>query len=488
MRPDSDLSLAPKVTVTTSSFVSADLEALTEFSTQLKFISEDCSAMALRCEGIASSLPTRFELSNTVDAQVCRSHLAALTFPAYSPSSLRVVAARAEMLAMLLTLSSTTYDMAEANALGLTVGMRAGYDATKIVATILKISAGVVGPSPLWQSGRPIKNDLTDILPMIGREVSSLPSPMYSLLMSSVASGLRYSTEPKPLIVKLNKSSSQQKGGTHVRSVSQAFRTSAELYKGPGNAANIQVQRTIDPKTGRGSWVVMVPGTRGGLGGAQPMDWISNFELAGGKDSDSSRAVEGALRLAMKKEGVATNAEPVMIVGHSQGGLVAAHLANKHASGKDFNITHIATDGSPIGHTKIPGKTRVLSIEQKGDTVPNLDGYATGDGARNRIRVEIDNPNAKFNSQGKAGLVEAHDATRYAYDYERWRERSSDPFVNEYEKSAAGFFAAGTSRTYRFSATRTDPKMPGPEVPKQRTLTPRERYGVPSYAYDRPTR
>ena len=62
------------------------------------------------------------------------------------------------------------------------------------------------------------------------------------------------------------------------------------------------------------------------------------------------------------------------IVGHSQGGIIAAAAATDFQD--KYDIQHIATLGSPIANFEIPEKTRVTAIEMDDEGIAALDGEA----------------------------------------------------------------------------------------------------------------
>lgn len=62
--------------------------------------------------------------------------------------------------------------------------------------------------------------------------------------------------------------------------------------------------------------------------------------------------------------------EPVLLAGHSQGGMVAWWLAH-HPHG--YAIGHVVTAGSPLGSGSAPAGVEVISLENAGDPVPWLD-------------------------------------------------------------------------------------------------------------------
>ena len=84
-----------------------------------------------------------------------------------------------------------------------------------------------------------------------------------------------------------------------------------------------------------------------------------------------------ALRQAMAADGYQPGDDglpPVMIGGHSQGGITAAAIASNPEYQESYNITSVYTAGSPIARFDIPEDVSVLSLEYDEDVVPKLDG------------------------------------------------------------------------------------------------------------------
>lgn len=135
------------------------------------------------------------------------------------------------------------------------------------------------------------------------------------------------------------------------------------------DAATIAIQR-FKRADGRTSWLVIIPGTDGKA--HSPFGWEQNAEVMSHspltrKQADSTRMVLEA----MKRSGIQRK-DPVALVGHSQGGIVAASIASDYA--KQYNIQHVVTAGSPIANHPIPQHTWVTSIEMEDELVPSLDG------------------------------------------------------------------------------------------------------------------
>lgn len=60
------------------------------------------------------------------------------------------------------------------------------------------------------------------------------------------------------------------------------------------------------------------------------------------------------------------------LIGHSQGGIVAAALASDYAD--TYRIEHVVTAGSPIANHPISSNTWVTSVEMDDELVAALDG------------------------------------------------------------------------------------------------------------------
>ena len=116
-------------------------------------------------------------------------------------------------------------------------------------------------------------------------------------------------------------------------------------------------------------WLLLVPGTRGERD--TPIGWAQNVELMSSDNRQRLHADSSRLALeALRRSGVRPG-QSVAVVGHSQGGIVAASLA---AGDTGYDITHIVTAGSPIAGHPIPSSTWVTSVEDRGELVSRLDG------------------------------------------------------------------------------------------------------------------
>jgi predicted esterase len=138
--------------------------------------------------------------------------------------------------------------------------------------------------------------------------------------------------------------------------------------------SGIRMTRIVDAD-GVVRWRIALPSTQ---------EWLSRFGDQGAtNDLDSNLALvmtpalrsqyERALLAAMAEAGVGPN-DPVMLVGFSQGGIVAGHMA---AYNNDYNWSAVVVAGAPIDHMPIPSSTSVVSVQHAGDPVHMLDSFVT---------------------------------------------------------------------------------------------------------------
>jgi pimeloyl-ACP methyl ester carboxylesterase len=79
------------------------------------------------------------------------------------------------------------------------------------------------------------------------------------------------------------------------------------------------------------------------------------------------------IQQAMVEAGLA--GKDVMLVGHSQDGMVSTSLAADPDFTRQFNVQHVVTAGSPTAQVPhLPDSTHALHLENRGDAVPLLDG------------------------------------------------------------------------------------------------------------------
>ncbi len=152
-------------------------------------------------------------------------------------------------------------------------------------------------------------------------------------------------------------------------------------------------------------YVVQIPGTDPTSGfrhGSSPYDWTTDVQEMTGEGSQVRAAIVRAL------EDADLQGRPVMLSGHSLGGILAASMAADDGIRERFNVQSVVTYGSPVARFDIPDDVSVLSIEHRQDVVPMLEGRDNPDGA-SWTTIRTDDPH------GGGDIVEAHDHGRYGY-------------------------------------------------------------------------
>ena len=157
---------------------------------------------------------------------------------------------------------------------------------------------------------------------------------------------------------------------------------------------------------------------------ADVRDLGTNLLLVSGQDNAYQQGILDAMQQAGIQPG-----EPVAVVGHSQGGMEAAAIL---AQGSPYAVTHVVTAGSPTAHLDgFPPGSHVLSLENRGDVVPLLDGEDNPDSAEQvTVRFDDHGPSVTGN----------HDLAQYVHGALAV-QASADPSVVEQLASleAAGF-------------------------------------------------
>lgn len=162
----------------------------------------------------------------------------------------------------------------------------------------------------------------------------------------------------------------------------------ASLSPGPDSPDNgtIEVQ-SLDPGTGHARHIVYLPGTDD----LATLPWTQDDDVRDlGSDLRSAAgeptAYQHGILDAMRQAGIAPR-EPVLLVGHSLGGMEAAALASRDTG---FAITDVVTAGSPTAQVDgFPDGVHLLSLEHRGDVVPLLDGTDNPD-TREQATVTFD--------------------------------------------------------------------------------------------------
>ncbi|NKE62272.1 lipase family protein [Lentzea sp. PSKA42] len=198
---------------------------------------------------------------------------------------------------------------------------------------------------------------------------------------------------------------------------------------GDTGPSNIDVKIIKNANGDVTGYVVDIPGTKNWNAPWEPQsanDSGVNVDAMAGNNTVLQQGIQDALR----KAGAHDTGAPVMLVGHSQGGIVAAQSTSDLIS-NGYNVTHVVTAGSPVGRIDVPSNVQVLSLENRNDIVPHLDASDNPD-SPNRTTVTFDNQTGTVGGNHKiegnyTGVAEQLD-------------NGSNPSVNRFKESAGAFF------------------------------------------------
>ena len=238
---------------------------------------------------------------------------------------------------------------------------------------------------------------------------------------------------------------------TTVRDLLEHLHAVADLSGDPGSPANgtIEVQ-TITGPDGGVRHVLYLPGTDDFNAPWDQDGDVRDLESDLDAMSGAPDAYQQGILQALQDAGVGKD-EPLLIVGHSLGGMEAAATLAGHGG---YHVTDVVTAGSPTAQLPgFPAGSHVLSLEQRGDIVPELDGAPNPD--------SVEQTTVTFDAHPDGGVLAHH-----SYDvYEQGAglvDGSSDPSVTEAVQSlhdhgylgAAGSPAAIQATSQVFQITR----------------------------------
>ena len=207
------------------------------------------------------------------------------------------------------------------------------------------------------------------------------------------------------------------------------FREQGLLSQSSSRQTHVQVVK-VPQADGSAAWVVQVPGTQEMAAlehGENLSDMVSNVHGIESNGTGPPTLLEEQVLAAMREAGIGRD-DPVMMTGHSQGGIVAASLAARQP--EDFHITSVVTGGSPVGRFEMPDSVSVMSLEHEQDVIPRLDGSENADSS-SWVTVSRDLSGDSVPSLSGAHETEQYRATGGLVDdsdddsVAAWRERNA---------------------------------------------------------------
>ena len=234
---------------------------------------------------------------------------------------------------------------------------------------------GVVGPGGAWGEGLAL--EVLALHLRAAARVYSQVETSVAALMSGVRAGADLAARGGWLTDGSASPRATTVEPTLVLDADTGFRGAADLVAA-GEGLDGGRVRVVEVARGDGgsAWVVIVPGTQewSPHAGVNPFDVTTDVRAVTGDATLAAAGVASALEVARGRAGGRSRAgDPVVLVGHSQGGILAAALASDPAFTRRNRVTHVVTSGSPVGLLPVPPTTAVLSVERGDDPVPRLD-------------------------------------------------------------------------------------------------------------------
>jgi hypothetical protein len=215
-----------------------------------------------------------------------------------------------------------------------------------------------------------------------------------------------------------------------------------------GKSAWLRIEKFREPaspvKTASGQvalpearYVVYIPGTQSWAPrpGTNPFDLTSNLSAISKTGFAGS---ERAVGLAMTQAGIGPDSK-VLLVGHSQGGMVAANISTRFAG------SSVLTFGSPLG--QLTGKllAPTLSVEHERDPVPRLDSRPNPL-ATNWVTVR--------HALAGADPIAQHEMAGYLGTALLIDDQAADAGLEKIRKQIAGFAGESAGQAYFFEVKR----------------------------------
>lgn len=151
---------------------------------------------------------------------------------------------------------------------------------------------------------------------------------------------------------------------------------------------------------------------------------------------------EDGVLTALARAGVGPRT-PVLLVGHSEGGIIAVDAARDARRTGRFDVTHVLTAGAPIGLVagSLPSSVQVLALENSADVVPATDG------ATNPVRANVTTVTTRIQRGSVGGN---HDLGQVYQPEASAADRSTNRSIRAFVRSATGFLDSRTetTRTY----------------------------------------
>ncbi|MEJ5944087.1 hypothetical protein WDZ17_02080 [Pseudokineococcus basanitobsidens] len=213
------------------------------------------------------------------------------------------------------------------------------------------------------------------------------------------------------------------------------------------SAAPVLVEGVVDA-AGTRRWVLVLPPTQTtadprSSATTNPADLGSDLRAVGHVPSAASRAAVRALEEAGARPG-----DPLLLVGYSQGGIVAAQLAADPHLRSVARVDAVLTAGAPSGGYDVPDDVAVLSLEHEEDWIHRLDGERSpATPGRTTVSRDLTDAGDLTGADLRRDGMSGHDLSRYT-ETAALVDASEDPSLVAWRERVAPYLdAEGTTAT-----------------------------------------
>ena len=223
----------------------------------------------------------------------------------------------------------------------------------------------------------------------------------------------------------------------------------ARIPKAVKGGAQVRVEKYGDGE--QTSWAVYIGGTVDWdpVATNEPFDLAANVSAIAEENAGSFRAVMEAMQAAGIEPG-----DPVLVAGHSQGGIVATQVA----ASKAFNVQAVATFGAPETCVPVPSGVATLTVEHSDDVVTALGGSCLIDSEdRLTVRREVFATTAPPANE----VLPAHHLDRYR-ETAQLIDASPQENLQEFRDRVAGIVGSGEGEAVLWRGIRL-PAGPAPK-------------------------
>jgi len=228
--------------------------------------------------------------------------------------------------------------------------------------------------------------------------------------------------------------------------------TYPEMGRGGLPNGTIGVEK-VTHQDGSITWTVLIPGTQNFKPGVHPFDGLTDLDLMAHRQSQVNEQVLEALRqVGAKKD------EPIVLIGHSLGGIAAMSIASSVIFNNQYTVGGVITAGSPTAtFTGPPYAVPILHLENDEEVVSNLDGKSGGGNPKSDNRVTVTRrlsaSEAEQDQKAAAGLEGAHPIETHQRTLELALETENEQ-VKEITERLNNLLTGESAQTKYFTARR----------------------------------